>query len=109
MPKKRSLLCSSASPVPGGGISGDIYQLTGQYPFDASTVRRALEVVSIYRKVELAALTGELDGYASLAQSRWVAWRARHDLSDRLPQAFQDVIDAVVSGFADPFATTVTA
>jgi hypothetical protein len=88
---------------------GDIYQLSGQYPFDASTVRRALEVVSIYRKVELAALTGELDGYASLAQSRWVAWRARHDLSDRLPQAFQDVIDAVTS-FADPLlTTTVTA
>ena len=47
----------------------------------------------------------ELDGYAEVAQSKWFAWRSRHDLTDRLPASFQEVLDAVTV-FADPVLTT---
>jgi len=33
------------------------------------------------------------------------AWRSRHDLTDRLPESFQEVLDAVIA-FADPILTT---
>ncbi len=84
---------------------GDIYQLTGQYHLNARTVRAAMEAVAAYRTAELSALAEELDGYAELAQSKWLAWRSRHDLSDRLPETFNEVLDAVTS-FADPVLTT---
>jgi len=47
----------------------------------------------------------ELDGYAEVAQRKWFAWRSRHDLTDRLPESFQEVLDAVIA-FADPILTT---
>ena len=84
---------------------GDIYQLTGQYHFDTPAVRQAFEAVAAYRTAELSPLAEELDGYAELAHSRWFAWRSRHDLSDRLPETFEDVLDAVTA-FADPVLTT---
>jgi len=84
---------------------GDIYQLTGRYHLNAQPVRAAFEAVAAYRTVELTTLSEELDGYAEVGQSRWFAWRARHDLTERLPETFQDVLDAVTS-FADPVLTT---
>ena len=85
---------------------GDIYQLTGQYHLTAETVRAAFEAVAAYRSTELTGtLAAELDGYAGVAQNQWFAWRSRHDLTDRLPESFQDVLDAVTA-FADPVLTT---
>ena len=84
---------------------GDIYQLTGQYHLTARTVRAAFEAVAAYRTAELTTLAVELDGYAEVAQSKWFAWRSRHDLTDRLPTSFQEVLDAVTV-FADPVLTT---
>ena len=84
---------------------GDIYQLTGQYHLTAETVRTAFEAVAVYRTTELTTLAAELDGYAGVAQNQWFAWRSRHDLTDRLPESFQDVLDAVTA-FADPVLTT---
>ena len=84
---------------------GDIYQLTGQYHLTARAVRAAFEAVAAYRTTELTALAVELDGYAEVAQSKWFAWRSRHDLIDRLPESFQEVLDAVIA-FADPILTT---
>jgi alkylhydroperoxidase/carboxymuconolactone decarboxylase family protein YurZ len=37
-------------------------------------------------------------------KGKWFAWRSRHDLTDRLPGPFQDVLDAVTA-FADPILT----
>ena len=42
-----------------------------------------------------------LEGYADLAQARWLAWRNRLQLQDRLPEQFEDVL-AVVCQLADP-------
>ena len=84
---------------------GDIYQLTGQYHLNAQTVHEAFQAVATYRSAEPTALADELGGYAQLAQSRWFAWRSRHDLADRLPDNFEDVLDAVTA-FADPVLTT---
>jgi hypothetical protein len=83
---------------------GDIYHLTGQYHLTARAVGAAFEAVAAYRTTELTALAVELDGYAEVAQSKWFAWRSRHDLTDRLPGPFQDVLDAVTA-FADPILT----
>ena len=84
---------------------GDIYQLTGQFHLTARTVRAAFEAVAAYRTAELTTLAVELDGYAEVAQGKWFAWRSRHDLTDRLPTSFQEVLDAVTV-FADPVLTT---
>jgi hypothetical protein len=51
--------------------------------------------------VRLSPLAEALAGYADLAQARWAAWRRKHHLEDRLPSAFNDVLDAVIA-FADP-------
>jgi predicted nucleotidyltransferase component of viral defense system len=84
---------------------GDIYQLTGRYHLNAQPVREAVAAVAGHRAVEPASLSAELDGYAQVGQNRWRAWRSRHDLTDRLPETFQEVLDAVMS-FADPVLTT---
>jgi hypothetical protein len=42
-----------------------------------------------------------LDGYGEIGQRRWVAWRRRQRLDDRLPEGFEEVVAAVID-FADP-------
>jgi hypothetical protein len=62
---------------------------------------RPFRAVAAYRAVELTSLSEELDGYAEVGQSRWLAWRSRHDMTARLPETLQEVLAAVLS-FADP-------
>jgi hypothetical protein len=86
----------------------DIYLLSRHHPVDGADLAEATLRVADYRGVELAPLAEVLDGLAGLAQSRWVAWRAKQDLTDRLPEAFADVVDAVIA-FGDPVATGAAA
>lgn len=79
----------------------DIYLLTGRQPVAAGDVQQALSAVAHYRRVELAPLADELDGYATSAQTRWATWRRGQRLDDRLPESFADVLAEVVA-FADP-------
>jgi hypothetical protein len=79
----------------------DLHLLTGRHRIDGGELQQALSAVAAYRQVELSLLIGVLDGYAALAQPRWLAWRRRQHLDDRLPQSFADVLTAVIS-FADP-------
>ena len=77
--------------------SADIYLLTRQHPVVGSDLEEAIRRVATYRAVELASLAEVLDGLAELAHTRWVAWRAKQDLTDRLPATFAHVTDAVVA------------
>lgn len=79
---------------------GDIWSLSRHREVSAEDLFRAIQVVATYRNVALAPLADALDGYANLAQSRWSAWRRRSN-SDQLPDAFAEVLNAVIE-FADP-------
>ena len=79
----------------------DIYILTRRHPTDGAELQRALAEVAAYRRVELSPLANTLDGYATLGQARWAAWRRKQHLDDRLPTSFADVLVDVVA-FADP-------
>lgn len=80
---------------------GDIYLLTGTHSFTAAEARAAIVSVAAHRSVQPQPLAPLLDGYAELGQTRYVAWRNRQRLQDRLPDQFGDLLDAMFV-FADP-------
>ena len=80
---------------------GDVYLLATRYPLEAVELRRALVDVADFRGRELEPMNTALEGFAVLAQARWLAWRNRLQLQDRLPGQFEDVL-AVVFQLADP-------
>ena len=86
----------------------DIYLLSRHHPVDGTDLAEAILRVADHRGVELAPPTEVLDGFAELAQSRWLAWRAKQDLTDRLPEVFADVVNAVTA-FGGPVATGAAA
>jgi hypothetical protein len=79
----------------------DVYLLTRSHDLVGSETVEALSVVARHRGVQLVPLAPLLDGFPDLGQRKWSAWRAKQELTDRLPESFGDVIDAVTS-FADP-------
>lgn len=79
----------------------DVYVLSRRHPIDGEELLRAISEVAAHRGIELAPLAGVLSGYAEIAQPRWVAWRRKQHLEQRLPAQFHDVLDAVMA-FADP-------
>jgi hypothetical protein len=82
----------------------DIYTLTGRHDVDGDELAPAIEHVAQHRGVRLVPLRRVLDGYASLAQRRWLAWRRKQRLDDRLPERFDEVLEEVIV-FADPALT----
>lgn len=79
----------------------DLYILTRHHTVAGAELQRALAEVAGYRHSVMSPLARALDGYASVAQPRWAAWRRKQHLDDRLPLLFAEVIDAV-EAFADP-------
>lgn len=61
----------------------------------------SLHAVASHRGVQLATLADSLDGFAPLAEGRWLTWRRKHALGDRTPSAFADLLSEV-GVFADP-------
>ncbi len=87
----------------------DLYLLARHHPVDGTELGDSIRHVAQYRGTRLAPLAETLDGYGTLGQQRWDAWRRKQRLDDRLPAQFGDVVAAVVA-FADPAITsTVTA
>lgn len=85
----------------------DVYLLSERHDVDGDELAVAVQRVAEYREVALAPLSQALEGYATLAQPRWAAWRRKHRLDDRLPQNFDVVLqrafalaDAAVSGIS---------
>lgn len=54
-----------------------------------------------FRGRDLEPMSTALEGYAGLAQGRWLAWRNRLQRQDRLAEPFADVL-SVVFQLADP-------
>jgi Nucleotidyl transferase AbiEii toxin, Type IV TA system len=81
----------------------DIYLLAHHQAMLSSELRESLVTVADHRGVQLAPLTDVLGGYAEVpgVQDKWVAWRRRHQLDDRLPEPFVEVLNQV-GAFADP-------
>lgn len=75
----------------------DIYLLTRQHPLVAAGVRAAIGAVADYRRTEVGSLRETLDGYAAVGQSRWLSWRAKQNLDDRLPASFAEVLESVLA------------
>jgi hypothetical protein len=80
---------------------GDLYQLTGTHAMTAGDVRSAIAEVARHRRVEPEPLGTLLDGYGSIGQAKYRAWRRRMALDDRLPEDFGVLVDAIC-GFLDP-------
>jgi len=78
----------------------DIYLLSRQQDLDGDELHRAITAVSGHRLTAMVPLSEALAGYAARAQARWMAWRRKQRLDDRLPADFDDVLRAVCS-FAD--------
>ena len=79
----------------------DICILTGRHATGGTELERALAEVAAHRHVELSPLADALDGYATLGQARWAAWRRKQHLDDRVPSSFANVLNEVIA-FADP-------
>ncbi|TDC02432.1 nucleotidyl transferase AbiEii/AbiGii toxin family protein [Micromonospora fluostatini] len=82
----------------------DVYLLSGRHDVDGEELAVAMRRVADYRGVALVPLTEALEGYSSLAQSRWAAWRRKHRLDDRAPRDFDEVLQRA-SLLADPALT----
>ena len=83
---------------------GDIFVITGRLTFKAGEVRRALQAVAGYRHVELANLDDAVDGYAEIGQPRWASWRRKLQLTQTLPERFDDTLESM-KDFANPVIT----
>lgn len=79
----------------------DVYLLRAQRDVDGTELGAALGLVAEHRAVALAPLSQALDGYAELAQTRYLAWARRQSLTDRLPLRFAGLLGAVEQ-FANP-------
>ncbi|MEU5943255.1 nucleotidyl transferase AbiEii/AbiGii toxin family protein [Micromonospora sp. NPDC047548] len=82
----------------------DVYLLAGRHDVDGDELAAAVRRVAEYREATLEPLSQALDGYATLAQPRWAAWRRKHRLDDRLPRDFGEVLQRVFT-LADPALT----
>jgi predicted nucleotidyltransferase component of viral defense system len=83
---------------------GDIFVITGRLTFKAGEVRQALQAVADHRRVELANLDDAVDGYAEIAQPRWASWRRKLQLTETLPEQFNDTLKSL-RDFANPIIT----
>ena len=83
---------------------GDIFVITGRLTFKAGEVRQALQAAADYRHVELANLDDAVDGYAEIAQPRWASWRRKLQLTEILPEQFNDTLESL-KDFANPIIT----
>jgi hypothetical protein len=83
---------------------GDIYQLTGQHSYSAEAARGSLAEVARFRDMELTPARLTLEGFAELGQARYLRWRNRLELGDRLPESFAEVLEALFA-YMDPLVT----
>ncbi len=86
----------------------DIAALAADHELTSTPLRRSLEIVADHRGTRLESLSSALEGFATIAQPRWAAWRRRLRLEGTTPPAFRDLLDEVI-GFADPVLSTTRA
>jgi hypothetical protein len=79
----------------------DIYTLVNRHPIDGPTLRQSVNRVATHRDVTLVPLKSVLEGYAEIAQQRWLAWLRKQRLDSAIPNEFAAVLE-LVGVFADP-------
>lgn len=79
---------------------GDVWTLSRVHPIDGRQLHSAITAVADHRGVHLSPLRIILDGYPTLAQAKWAAWRRKQKL-DALPADFTTLLADYVA-FADP-------
>jgi hypothetical protein len=79
----------------------DIYLLSRRHAINGTTLVRSILKIAKHRRLQPRPLVEVLVGYDAIAQDRWVAWRRRQRLEDRLPESFSEVLSAVIE-FVDP-------
>ncbi len=82
----------------------DVALLSRQHGFVGAELERSIRAVAAQRAVALAPLAVVLEGYATSARNRWVAWVRKQQLIERLPLDFAAVLEEV-QGFVDPVLT----
>lgn len=78
----------------------DIVQLFRQ-GVDTEALFQASDAVARYRGVDLRPVASLLEGYGTLMQDKWAAWRHKHQLQRMSEERLDDQI-ALVAGFVDP-------
>lgn len=78
----------------------DIWTLARTHPVDGDDLHTAIVKVASHRHIELSPLSEVLQGYPSLAQAKWAAWRRKQKL-EHLPADFSELLHNVTQ-FADP-------
>lgn len=78
----------------------DIVQLFRQ-GIDTEALFQASDAVARYRGVDLRPVASLLEGYGTLMQDKWAAWRRKHQLQRMSEERLDDQI-ALVAGFVDP-------
>lgn len=86
---------------------GDIYLLTGAHSVGARAAREAIQSVAGHRDADLQSLREILDGYAEIGQARYIRWRDRQQLQDRLPVQFDELLEATFR-FVEPLLDETT-
>ncbi|WP_084655545.1 nucleotidyl transferase AbiEii/AbiGii toxin family protein [Nocardia altamirensis] len=79
---------------------GDIWTLTHHHPITGSDLQGAIQAVAVFRQATIIPLSEALDGYPTIGQAKWAAWRRRTD-NRVLPEQFEEVVATVIA-FSDP-------
>ncbi len=66
----------------------DIDRLIRTHKIDGTRLVGSIQDVAAHRSVALAPLTEELDGYPTIAQPKWRAWRNKQHLQETTPVLF---------------------
>lgn len=82
---------------------GDIWTLSRHHPTTGVELQDAITAVAAFRNATLLPLDEVLDGYDTIGQAKWAAWRQKNAY-DWLPEQFGDVLGAVIA-FAGPALT----
>jgi hypothetical protein len=86
---------------------GDIWTLSRHHPITGGELQDAIAAVATSRKATLLPLHEVLEGYDTIGQAKWVAWRQKNAYT-WLPEQFGDLLAAVIA-FADAALTGHTA
>lgn len=92
-------------PTPARGYA-DVLMLSRTHALEARALRKALEATAAYRGTELLSLTDALDTLPAARQASWRAFVERTDLTDVLPDSFEQTVRQV-SEFVVPFCAVM--
>lgn len=79
----------------------DVAILSDRFEFGAGDVREASTQVAAHRGVELGPLRALMDGYGSIGQAKWAAWRRKLKLEDLCRQNLDEQVKLVLT-FIEP-------